>query len=390
MGSRVTHSITKQSLHRTPFSAQIATPTHITSLPTPSDFFSLFTISPPTATIWHWLCWFFSHQRQTPPPYNYSTEWSPLHLQAYFANYSAAHEKRVPRHFTLFACLNTVWKGSFQPQPWDVWVVLGATPSKFKLTAITIYNYDSQSNAEWAWQIVIKFWVPETDQSEKYNNHVNVSNGGPPNNDSLRTTPSHHRMSCPQEPNKSDVNEIVFKIVMKQKVERTVFICNCAAQCQFRSPSRPPKHKWWPSAGLGAAHVLAYVSYAHRPGGPSTLVSPHGRYILRSVLRGNVSCLSPPFVRLLMYHLGVQFNFVTAINADYMHHHHRQRKVRPGRLLFNILAGEDWPWTKQRGQKKHWWWWPITKVTIILWAMKWSPPSSPDPSGYSLNSWWST
>lgn len=87
-------------------------------------------------------------------------------------------------------------------QPWDVWVVLRATPSKFKLTAITIYNYDSQSNAEWAWQIVIKFWVPETNQSEKYNNHVNVSNGGPPNNDSadyIHTTPNHHlgTTECP-------------------------------------------------------------------------------------------------------------------------------------------------------------------------------------------------
>lgn len=128
---------------------------------------------------------------------------------------------------------------------------------------------------------------------------------------------------------------------MKQKVEWTVFICNCAAQFPT-SLSLPPKHKWWPSAGLGAAHVLAYVSCAHRPGGgPSTLVSPHGRYILRSVLRGNVSCLSPPFVRLLMYHLGVQFNFVTAINADYMHQRHRQRKVRPGRLLISSQGKTD-------------------------------------------------
>lgn len=140
-----------------------------------------------------------------------------------------------------------------------------------------------------------------------------------PNNDSpLSTWPTcMWSSSVPLEPNKSDLTGIVFKIVMKQKVEptRTVFICNCAAHSTL--PSLPNNDQSWVDGWLGAEVWRRYVCIillcVWRGGGGGALVSPPGigRYILRSVLRGNVSCLSPPFVRLLMYHLGVQFNFVT-------------------------------------------------------------------------------
>lgn len=91
----------------------------------------------------------------------------------------------------------------------------------------------------------------------KNNNHVNVGalaitknerveGGGCPNNDSLWGL-----LCCrPQEPNESDLNEIVFKIIMRQKVD-ALYLRRQAGS----SPSPPFITEWWSPAGTHAAEV---------------------------------------------------------------------------------------------------------------------------------------